>query len=132
MIRQRVAVLVFLSFSTASYAFDLGEPFDTLLGKKYESALKVLVAPPQLLPPSCRLARDVQTSLIFPASTNPFVKDDARLIAFASQIGFGRKRLDDIHVALSALYYSGSASFDGAFGGYFLKVRRLLWLFPTF
>lgn len=124
MISQRVAVLVFLSFSTASYAFDLGEPFDTPLGKKYESALKVLVVPPQLLPPSCCLAREVQTSLIFPATTNPFVTDDARLIAFASQIGFGRKHLDDIHVALSALYYSGSASSEVGIWGLLFKSEK--------
>lgn len=108
-ISQRVAVLLFLSFSTASYAFELGEPFDTPLGKKYESSLKVLAVPPQLLPPSCHLAREVQTSLIFPATTNPYATDEKKLIAFASQIGFGRKHLDDIHVALSALYFAGSA-----------------------
>jgi len=123
-ISQRAVVLLFLCFSTVSYAFELGEPNETPLGKKYESALKVLVVPPKVLPPSCRLAREVQTSLIFPATTNPFATDDTRLIAFASQIGFGRKHLDDITVALSALYFSGSASSEVGIWGLLFKSKK--------
>lgn len=107
---QRVVVLMFLGACTVSYAFELGDLFDTPLGKKHESAVKVLVIPTKTLPTSCRLAQEVQTSPIFPATMNPYVTDDKKLIGLASQIGFGRKHLDDIIIALSALYYSEPAN----------------------
>ena len=121
---QRAGVLLFLGFSTISYAFDLGDPFDTPLGKKYQSALKVLVVSPKVLPPSCRLAREIRTAPIFPATMNPYVTDDTRLIAFISQIGFGRKYLDDINVSLSALYYSGSPSSEVGIWGLHFKSEK--------
>lgn len=117
---HRAFALLFLCFSTLSHASNYRDAFDTPLGKKYQSVLHALVVFPEVLPPSCRLAREVGTAPIYPATTNPYVTDDARLITFASQIGFGQGQFENVNVALSALYYSGTSSSEvGIWGLYF-------------
>ena len=65
----------------------------------------VLAAPPQALPASCRLLREMKTPRIFPATTNPYVTTDPALVGFVAQIGFGRAASPDIAAAIAILYY---------------------------
>jgi hypothetical protein len=94
---------IFLAMSAS--AVELGSPMDTALGRQYRADIEVLTVSPKLLPASCRLVREVRTASIFPATTNPFVTDDAKLIRFVSLIGFGSDAIREISVAMSALYY---------------------------
>ena len=98
-----VLAVAALSAQTA-YALDLGDPADTPLGQQYRAELQVLTVPPTLLPASCRLLREIRTAPIFPATTNPFVTDDAALIRFVSSVGFGTETISEVSVAMSALY----------------------------
>jgi len=101
----QVAIAVAALLAKSAYAFVLGTPLDTALGRQYRAEVEVLTVSPKLLPSSCRLAREVRTAPIFPATTNPFVTDDTALIRFVSLIGFGSDAIPEISVALSALYY---------------------------
>jgi hypothetical protein len=89
----------------SAFALELGNPFDTALGREYRAELEVLTVSPKLLPSSCRLVREVKSALIFPATTNPFVTRDPALIRFVSQIGFGSDAISDVTAAMSVLYY---------------------------
>lgn len=100
----KTAAVLLLATCMAAYAFELGSPFSTPLGRKYRKELESLIAPADRLPASCRPAREIKTAPIFPATTNPFATEDARLIEFTAQIGFGNGRLQDVSAALSALY----------------------------
>jgi hypothetical protein len=99
------AIAVATFFTQTAYTLELKDPFETSLGRQYRAEIEVLAISPEYLPSTCHLAREVRTAPIFPATTNPFVTDDAQLIEFVSQIGFGSQRLHDISVAFSALFY---------------------------
>jgi hypothetical protein len=103
----RISVACFLLLCFSAQAFQLGNPFDNPLGLTYRKELEQLVIPSAHLPPSCRLATEIKTAPIFPATTNPFVTDDAQLINFVSLIGFGGIRAPGVSVAMSALYFAG-------------------------
>jgi hypothetical protein len=100
----KIVAICFLFLSVVVQAIQLGSPFDNPLGQKYRNELEQLVVPPDRLPPSCRLVREIKTAPIFPATTNPFVTDNVQLIDFVSLMGFGNKQLQDVSVAMSALY----------------------------
>lgn len=100
----KIVATCFLLSSLVVEAFQLGSPFDNPLGKRYRNDLEQLMVPADRLTPSCRLMTEIKTAPIFPATTNPFVTDDARLIDFVSLIGFGNKQLQDVSVAMSVLY----------------------------
>ncbi|MEK6690027.1 MAG: hypothetical protein AABY78_01850 [Nitrospirota bacterium] len=100
----KIAVACFLLSGVAAQAFQLGSPFDNPMGQTYRKELEQLIVPADHLPPSCRLVTEIKTAPIFPAMTNPFVTDNAQLIDFVSLIGFGNKQLQDVSVAMSALY----------------------------
>jgi hypothetical protein len=85
-------------------ALELGSPSATPLGEKYREQIVAVNVPPRLLPPTCRLAREVRKA-IFPMTTNPFVTEDPALIAFVSGIGFGGNAADEVSAAVTALYY---------------------------
>lgn len=89
----------------SAFALELGNPFDTPLGRQYRAEIELLTVAPKLLPSSCRLVREVKSALIFPATTNPFVTHDSALIRFVSLIGFGSDAMSDVTVAISILYY---------------------------
>ncbi len=91
--------------ASSAYALELKDPFETRLGRQYRLELDVLTPPPQRLPTTCQLVRKAATAPIFPATTNPGVTEDARLIRFVSLVGFGSERLNDVRVAFSALFY---------------------------
>lgn len=99
-----IALTAFLASS--AYSLELGNPMDTPLGRQFRAEVDALTFSAKVLPASCRLLREIRTTPIFPATTNPFVTDDARLIRFVSQIGFGSDSIRDISVAMSALYYN--------------------------
>ena len=60
--------------------------------------------PPRILPPSCRLAREIRNA-IFPMTTNPFVTEDAALIGFVLGVGFGGSTAGEASAAVTALYF---------------------------
>lgn len=97
-----VALAAFVAQS--AYAIELGDPMDTPLGRRYRAEIAALTISARLLPTSCRLAREA-TGPMFPATTNPFVTEDARLIRFVSLMGFGRDAIPEVSAAMSALYY---------------------------
>jgi hypothetical protein len=101
----RWAIAVIALLTTSAFGLELGNPFDTPLGREYRAELEVLTVLPKLLPSSCRLVREVKTAPIFPATTNPFVTRDPALIRFVSQIGFGNGAILDVAAAMSVLYY---------------------------
>jgi len=103
----KIAVACFLLSGVAVPAFQLGSPFNNPLGHTYRKELEQLVVPADHLPPSCRLVTEITTAPIFPATTNPFVTDNAQLIDFVSLIGFGKQQLEDVNVAMNALYVEG-------------------------
>jgi hypothetical protein len=100
-----LAIAVTALLTRSAFALELGNPFDTPLGREYRAELEVLTVSPKLLPSSCRLVREVKSALIFPATTNPFVTRDPALIRFVSQIGFGSDAISDVTAAMSVLYY---------------------------
>ena len=102
--RTTTAIMLLLFIVLNAYAYQFAGPFDNPLGQKYRTQMESLSVPPNSLPTSCRLATEVKTAPIFPATTNPFVTDNAKLIEFISLIGFGSKQLQEVSAALSALY----------------------------
>ncbi len=100
----KIAATSFLIYGVTVQAFQLGSPFDTPLGQTYRKEVEQLVVPTGRLPSSCRLVTEIKTAPIFPATTNPFVTDDVRLINFVSMIGFGNNKFKDVSVAMSVLY----------------------------
>ena len=100
----KIAATLLLLTCMGTYAFQLGSPFNTPLAQKHRKELESLVVPVNRLPLSCRLATEIKTAPVFPATTNPFITDNVQLIEFVSQIGFGNKQLQDVSTALSALY----------------------------
>lgn len=100
----RIVTGYFLLSSPLVAAAQLGSPYNNPLGHQYKNELEQLVVPANHLPSSCRLVTETKTASIFPATTNPFVTNDARLIDFVSLLGFGNKQLPDVIVAMSALY----------------------------
>jgi len=100
----KIAATLLLLTCMGAHAFQLGSPFNTHLAQKHRKELESLVVPVDRLPSSCRLATEIKTAPIFPATTNPFVTDNVQLIEFVAQIGFGQKQLQDVSTALSALY----------------------------
>lgn len=100
----KIVGLCLLLSSPLVEAVQFGGPFGGPLGQKYRNELEQLVVPADRLPSSCQLVTETQTASIFPATTNPFVTDDARLIDFVSLLGFGNRQLPDVIVAMSALY----------------------------
>jgi hypothetical protein len=92
-------------FIRSVFALELGNPFDTVLGRQYRAEIELLTVAPKLLPSGCRLLREAKTASIFPATTNPFVTDDSALIRFVSLIGFGSDTTPGVTAALSVLYY---------------------------
>ncbi len=100
----KFATMLLLLTCMGAYAFQLGSPFNTPLAQKHRKELESLIVPADRLPSDCRLATEIKTAPIFPATTNPFITDNVQLIEFVAQIGFGSKQSQDISVALSALY----------------------------
>ena len=95
-----------------AFSFELKEPFETPLGRKYETELKILIVPANQLPSGCRLTRETTGTAIFPATTNPFVTEDEKLIQFVSRFVVGEKQLDNVKAAFSVLFTDKEPRFE--------------------
>ena len=103
-------------------ALELPLPFDTELGRQYRNEVDSLLVPADRLPPECHLAHDMTSAPIFPATTNPFVTDNPQLIGFVAAIGFRNIAIDQVRVALTALYIYQQPRYEvGVWGLHFVN-----------
>jgi len=120
---SRLVTIVVLGISGVNaLALELPLPFDTELGRLYRNEIDSLLVPADRLPPECHLAHDMTSAPIFPATTNPFVTDNPQLIGFVAAIGFRNIAIDQVRVALTALYVYQQPRYEvGVWGLHFVN-----------